>query len=73
VLAPAERIKALTASASDIVPLPYASAHGADFEDIRVRVPDLTRLRELIGDSPAAILGTMLPDTIEDGRRRVQR
>ena len=28
----------------------YAAAYGQDFEDCRRRVPDLTRLRETIGD-----------------------
>src|SRR5262249_35307212 len=50
----AQRIKTMTASASEIVLVPYEHAYGAGFEDIRLRVPDLARLRDLIGDRPSA-------------------
>jgi UDP-glucose 4-epimerase len=48
----ARRILSLTGSSSQIVHVPYEEAYGADFEDIRSRVPDITRLRETIGYRP---------------------
>jgi UDP-glucose 4-epimerase len=68
----AQRIRTLTASVSPIVLVPYEAAYGAGFEDIRLRVPDLSRLRELIGDHPSSSLDAILADMIEDGRRRLQ-
>ena len=32
--------------------VPYAEAYGPDFEDLQRRVPDLARLRELLGAVP---------------------
>jgi len=73
ILALAERIKALTGSASPIVRVPYDEAYGAGFEDIRTRVPDLGKLRSLIGDRPPITLDAILRDMVEDGRRRLAR
>ena len=39
-------------SGSDIQLVPYDKAYGPGFEDLRRRVPDLTRLREAIGFRP---------------------
>ncbi len=44
----AERVKRITGSHSEIVTVPYGEAYEAGFEDMRRRVPDLTRIRELI-------------------------
>ncbi len=38
-----------TGSRSEIRAVPYAEAYGAGFEDLRVRQPDLRRIREAIG------------------------
>ena len=70
-LALAQRIRALTASASEIVLVPYEQAYGKGFEDIRTRVPDLGKLRALIGHRPEIPLDAILRDMIEDGRRRL--
>jgi UDP-glucose 4-epimerase len=69
----ARRIKALTGSASEIVLVPYERAYGVGFEDIRTRVPDLTKLQSLVGPCPPIPLDTILRDMIEDGRRRLGR
>src|SRR5580692_1766375 len=42
--------------------LPYGDAYGADFEDVRRRVPDVSRLYETIGIKPQTSLGTILDD-----------
>ncbi|MGE3314507.1 MAG: NAD-dependent epimerase/dehydratase family protein, partial [Planctomycetaceae bacterium] len=49
--------------------LPYSKAYGDDFEDVRRRVPDVTRLRETIGKKPEMPLGAILDDIVEWKRR----
>ena len=44
--------------------LPYSRAYGEDFEDVRRRVPDVSRLYETIGMKPQTSLGTILDDII---------
>jgi UDP-glucose 4-epimerase len=44
--------------------LPYSRAYGDDFEDVRRRVPDVTRLTETIGCKPSMPLGHILEDVI---------
>ena len=49
--------------------LPYREAYGADFEDVRRRVPDLTRLEQTIGQKPRMSLGEILDDVIRHKRQ----
>jgi len=51
--------------------LPYSEAYGEDFEDVRRRVPDLTRLVETIGLKPSMPLDEILDDIIR--WKRTQR
>lgn len=44
--------------------LPYSTAYGDDFEDVRRRVPDLTRLETTLGYKPKLPLGKILDDII---------
>lgn len=44
--------------------VPYHQAYGADFEDVRRRVPDLTRLEQTLGTKPCMPLGEILDDII---------
>jgi UDP-glucose 4-epimerase len=44
--------------------IPYSEAYGDDFEDVRRRVPDLTRLQETLGRRPNMSLGEILDDII---------
>lgn len=48
---------------------PYNVAYGHDFEDVRRRVPDLSRLRETLGRVPNRPLGQILDDVIAAKRR----
>ena len=48
----AKRIKAMTSSKSEIVHIPYAEAYAPGFEDMTRRVPDLSRVKALLGWSP---------------------
>src|SRR5215468_9804066 len=56
----AERIKWLTGSGSRIVFVPYDQA----FEDMMRRVPDLTKINQLIGYAPTTTLDEILLNTI---------
>jgi UDP-glucose 4-epimerase len=60
----AERIKALTNSASPIVKIPYDQAYEAGFEDMPRRVPDISKLRGLIGYEPTVELDEILTRVI---------
>lgn len=44
--------------------LPYSQAYGDDFEDVRRRVPDVSRLKRTIGSSPQLGLEAILEDII---------
>ena len=66
----AERIKALTGSASPIVTIPYDQAYEAGFEDMPRRVPDIGRIRDLIGYQPRVKLDEILAKVIEYFRER---
>ena len=52
----AKRVIALTGSASDIAFVPYDAAYEEGFEDMERRVPDTTRVRDLIGFQPTKTL-----------------
>ena len=45
----AERVIRVTGSSSTIQHIPYSEVFGASFEDLAIRVPDITRLRAAIG------------------------
>ena len=44
--------------------LPYRDAYGDDFEDVRRRVPDVSRLATILGRKPSMRLGEILDDII---------
>lgn len=56
----AQRVIALAGSKSTIEFQSYTQAYDKDFEDIRHRVPDLTRLRETIGYAPGSGLDAII-------------
>jgi UDP-glucose 4-epimerase len=60
----AERIKAKTASSSDIVTIPYEAAYEAGFEDMNRRVPDLAKLKTLIGYEPRVGLDQIIDEVV---------
>jgi len=66
----AERIKALTASRSPIVTIPYDQAYEAGFEDMPRRVPDISKIAALVGYQPKVQLDEILMKVIEYFRER---
>lgn len=66
----AERVKLLAGSSSPIVTIPYDQAYEAGFEDMPRRVPDTTRLRDLIGYEPKVQLDEILNRVIDYFQKR---
>ena len=67
----AERIKELTRSQSEIVFVPYDEAYEEGFEDMPRRVPDTTKVRNLVGFKPQVKLDGILQTVIEYHSGRV--
>ena len=61
-------VKAATASDSEIVTIPYDEAYESGFEDMPRRVPDLTKVQNLIGYEPQVQLPDILSLVIEHHR-----
>lgn len=61
----AEQIKTLTNSTSPIVKIPYDQAYAPGFEDMRRRVPDISRVSELVDWRPQRSLAQILTGVIE--------
>ncbi|MGB7553778.1 MAG: nucleoside-diphosphate sugar epimerase, partial [Candidatus Korobacteraceae bacterium] len=68
----AERIKRMTGSHSKIVFVSYGKAYEEGFEDVRRRVPDITKLTRLIGYRPRLSLEETLASIIADQRARLR-
>ncbi|HYT65041.1 MAG TPA: GDP-mannose 4,6-dehydratase [Vicinamibacterales bacterium] len=60
----ATRIKELTGSRSSIVTIPYDQAYEAGFEDMPRRVPDISKIRALVGYEPTVQLDEILTRVI---------
>ena len=60
----AVRIKTMTGSASPIVKIPYDQAYEAGFEDMPRRVPDISKIRALVGYEPTVELDEILTRVI---------
>lgn len=56
----AEIVKVLTHSQSDIVTMPYSEVYEPGFEDMPRRIPDTTKVRDLIGFRPTFKLEEIL-------------
>ncbi len=61
----AELVKSKTNSNSEIVTIPYNKAYEEGFEDMQKRVPDLTKIRGLIGYEPKTNLNEILEIVID--------
>jgi nucleoside-diphosphate-sugar epimerase len=66
ILSLAERVRILTQSKSPIRLIPYGEAYTAGFEDMIRRVPDLTKIRRMIGYKPSRNLNQILADVVSD-------
>ena len=61
----AERVRALTGSASPIRMIPYDQAYESGFEDMPRRVPDISKIRGLIGYEPQLGLDAIVQRVID--------
>jgi UDP-glucose 4-epimerase len=61
----AHKIKEMTNSPSEIVYIPYEQAYEKGFEDMRIRIPDLSKIRNAIGWEPQYTLEDILREVIE--------
>ncbi len=61
----ARRIKRLCHSESKIEFVPYEQVYGQSFEDMRRRVPDLNKIRRVVGYRPQVTLDRLLEQTIK--------
>lgn len=66
----AERVLKLTGSNSEIRYIPYEESYGKGFIDIKRRVPDITKIRELTGWTPKVQLDDLLMTVIEYHKRK---
>jgi UDP-glucose 4-epimerase len=64
----AERVRAVADSESPIQFVPYEEAYEQGFEDMRRRIPDTTRIRELLGWQPTRSLDEILLDVVDSKR-----
>ncbi|MFN2531716.1 MAG: GDP-mannose 4,6-dehydratase [Pyrinomonadaceae bacterium] len=61
----AKRVKELTRSSSEIVFVPYDEAYEEGFEDMPRRVPDISKIQNLVGFRPQMTLDGILQSVID--------
>jgi UDP-glucose 4-epimerase len=61
----AEKVKELTNSDSEIVFVPYDEAYEEGFEDMPRRVPDTSKIKQLVGFQPKMKLEGILQSVID--------
>ncbi|MDD5455296.1 MAG: GDP-mannose 4,6-dehydratase [Candidatus Ratteibacteria bacterium] len=61
----AEIVKRLTQSTSNIVYIPYLQVYSDGFEDLKYRVPDISKISKTIGFKPKKSLEDIIKDVIE--------
>jgi UDP-glucose 4-epimerase len=66
----ADRVKAHTRSSSPIQLVPYDEAYEAGFEDMPRRVPDISKIRALIGYEPKLALDDIIRTVVEHIRQK---
>lgn len=65
----ARLVRDVTESDSEIAFVPYDEAYEAGFEDMPQRIPDTTKIRDLLGWEPRRSLTAILTDILEHFRR----
>ena len=66
----AAKVKAHTDSTSEIVCIPYEQAYEIGFEDMPRRVPDISKVRSLVGYEPTVDLDEILTRVVEYFRQQ---
>jgi len=68
----AKKIIAMTGSSSTIQRISYEQAYGRPFDDMLIRQPDLTKIKQLIGYKPKYTLEQSLQQIIDYERERMK-
>ncbi len=58
----AKKVIEITKSSSKIIQVPYSEAYSAGFEDIQRRVPDISRIKKIVGWTPEVELEQIIRD-----------
>ena len=66
----AKLVRRLTKSGSEIVYVPYDEAYNEGFEDLRRRVPDISKLERQIGYEPTKRIDQVIEDIAEYSKKR---
>ena len=66
----AEKVRTLTESKSEIFRIPYDQAYESGFEDMPRRVPDISKVAQLVGYAPTVELDEILDRVIESFRQQ---
>ncbi len=61
-------VKKMANSSSEIVHVPYQEAYGAGFEDMRRRIPDISKAKRFVGFSPSHSLPQIIEKMVEHHR-----
>ncbi|MCC7449687.1 MAG: GDP-mannose 4,6-dehydratase [Anaerolineae bacterium] len=69
----AERVRTRTGSNSEIITIPYDQAYEAGFEDMRRRVPDVSKIKQIIGWQPTTPLDETIDQIIVYQKARLKR
>jgi UDP-glucose 4-epimerase len=64
----AKRVREACESRSEIRLVPYDEAYEAGFEDMRRRIPDITKIGQVLGWRPTRALDEILAHVIESQR-----
>jgi UDP-glucose 4-epimerase len=66
----ADRVKTVTESESPVVYVPYDEAYEAGFEDMRRRVPDISKIQSLVEFAPKMGLDDIIRSVVEHLRQQ---
>jgi UDP-glucose 4-epimerase len=66
-----ERVIALSGSSSRVRLVPYDQAYDEGFEDMRRRVPDIAKIKEVLGWTPQRSLDDIIREMVADARQAI--
>ncbi len=69
----AKRVKEITHSTSPIVLIPYADAYDAGYQDMPRRIPDTSKLRNLVGFAPTTDIDEIVDSVMKSFLARQER
>ncbi|MBX3065990.1 MAG: GDP-mannose 4,6-dehydratase [Anaerolineae bacterium] len=69
----AEKIRERAGSQSEIITIPYDQAYEAGFEDMRRRVPDISKIQRVIGWNPTTPLNNTIDQILEHQKQIIDK